>query len=316
MSLGDRPAARAAPAGRLHRSGRRSNPSRGPAPGLADGSSTASGGMSRAIRRPWPAAAAPSDRGWPGRRRCCPTRRPSRARRSGAPDPACPGPPTAAPASRDRAGTARTPAVRRRLVSVANSTGRSGRAARRPAAATARSRWPGSRRRAGTPACGTSSRSATASIAASKQSDGDCGATIGTGASPLRPNIACSRSDCSVLVGSPVDGPPRCTSMTTSGSSSDDGEADRLRLQRDARTGGRGHARARHRTRRPAPRRSPAISSSAWKVRTPNRLVLRQLVQDVARRCDRVGAEEQRQPARRAAAISPYDSATLPEMLR
>ena len=60
-----------------------------------------------------------------------------------------------------------------------------------------------------------------ASIAASKQSDGDRGATIGTGDSPLRPNIACSRSDCSVLVGSPVDGPPRWTSTTTSGSSSD-----------------------------------------------------------------------------------------------
>ena len=45
------------------------------------------------------------------------------------------------------------------------------------------------------------------------------GATIGTGASPLRPNIACSRSDCSVLVGRPVEGPPRWTSTTTSGSS-------------------------------------------------------------------------------------------------
>ena len=43
---------------------------------------------------------------------------------------------------------------------------------------------------------------------------------IGSGASPLRPNIACSRSACSVLVGSPVDGPPRCTSTTSSGSSS------------------------------------------------------------------------------------------------
>ncbi len=56
-------------------------------------------------------------------------------------------------------------------------------------------------------------------MAASKQSPGDCGATIGTGASPLRPNMACSRSACSVLVGRPVEGPPRCTSMTTRGSS-------------------------------------------------------------------------------------------------
>ena len=60
----------------------------------------------------------------------------------------------------------------------------------------------------------------TASSAASKQSAGLRGATIGTGASPLRPNMACSRSACSVLVGSPVDGPPRCTSITSSGSSS------------------------------------------------------------------------------------------------
>ncbi len=58
-----------------------------------------------------------------------------------------------------------------------------------------------------------------ASTTASKQSDGDCGATIGTGDSPLRPNIACSRSACSVFVGRPVDGPPRCTSITSSGSS-------------------------------------------------------------------------------------------------
>ncbi len=58
-----------------------------------------------------------------------------------------------------------------------------------------------------------------ASSAASKQSEGERGATTGTGDSPLRPYMACSRSACSVLVGRPVDGPPRCTSMTTSGSS-------------------------------------------------------------------------------------------------
>ena len=51
------------------------------------------------------------------------------------------------------------------------------------------------------------------------RSDGDRGASTATGDSPLRPNIAWSRSACSVLVGSPVLGPPRCTSMTTSGSS-------------------------------------------------------------------------------------------------
>ncbi len=58
-----------------------------------------------------------------------------------------------------------------------------------------------------------------ASTAASKQSDGVAGAITGTGDSPLRPNIAISRSVCSVLVGMPVDGPARCTSTTISGSS-------------------------------------------------------------------------------------------------
>ncbi len=58
-----------------------------------------------------------------------------------------------------------------------------------------------------------------ASMATSKQSEGDRAASTATGDSPLRPNIACSRSACSVLVGRPVDGPPRCTSMTSSGSS-------------------------------------------------------------------------------------------------
>ncbi len=49
----------------------------------------------------------------------------------------------------------------------------------------------------------------TASIAISKQSDGERGASTATGDSPLRPYIACSRSACSVLVGRPVEGPPR-----------------------------------------------------------------------------------------------------------
>ena len=59
----------------------------------------------------------------------------------------------------------------------------------------------------------------TASKTMVKQSAGEQGATMATGHSPLRPNIACSRSACSVLVGRPVLGPPRCTSMMTTGSS-------------------------------------------------------------------------------------------------
>ena len=52
-----------------------------------------------------------------------------------------------------------------------------------------------------------------------KHSAGVAGATIATGDSLLRPNIAWSRSACSVLVGRPVLGPPRCTSTMTTGSS-------------------------------------------------------------------------------------------------
>ena len=46
---------------------------------------------------------------------------------------------------------------------------------------------------------------------------------------------------------------------------------------------------------------TPAISSSAWKVVTPKRLVLAQLVEDVGGRGDRVGPEEHRQPGLHAA---------------
>ena len=42
---------------------------------------------------------------------------------------------------------------------------------------------------------------------------------IGNGDSPWRPNIASSRSLCSVLVGRPVEGPPRWTSTMIMGSS-------------------------------------------------------------------------------------------------
>ncbi len=58
-----------------------------------------------------------------------------------------------------------------------------------------------------------------ASTAIQKQSPGVDGARIGMGASELRPYIACSRSACSVLVGKPVEGPPRWMSQITRGSS-------------------------------------------------------------------------------------------------
>ena len=56
-------------------------------------------------------------------------------------------------------------------------------------------------------------------MARSKHSPGVAGATIGIGESELRPNMTWRRSACSFLVGIPVDGPARWTSMTTSGSS-------------------------------------------------------------------------------------------------
>ncbi len=56
-------------------------------------------------------------------------------------------------------------------------------------------------------------------MATSKQWLGLRGARMGSGASPWRPYMAMSRSACSVLVGSPVEGPPRWMSMISSGSS-------------------------------------------------------------------------------------------------
>ena len=209
-----------------------------------------------------------------------------------------PGPPTAGPASPGRAGRAGRPLARPRsaLGSVANATRRSGRSVDVRDAATARSRWRGSRRRAGTPACGRSSAIRAASIAASKQSAGERGATIGTGASPLRPNIACSRSACSVLVGSPVDGPPRWMSTMISGSSSDTARPIVSALSATPGPGGRGDAERRRRTTRPsaAPTAGDLVLGLERAHAEP--LVLAQLVQDVRGRGDRVGAEEQRQP--------------------
>ena len=61
--------------------------------------------------------------------------------------------------------------------------------------------------------------SRTASIATSKQSVAVEAATTGIGVSPWRPNSAMLKSDCSVFVGRPVDGPPRCVLTITNGSS-------------------------------------------------------------------------------------------------
>src|ERR1700676_3528869 len=58
-----------------------------------------------------------------------------------------------------------------------------------------------------------------ASTATQKQSPGVEGANTGIGDSEFRPNMAWSRSACSVLVGRPVEGPPRWMSQITRGNS-------------------------------------------------------------------------------------------------
>ena len=58
-----------------------------------------------------------------------------------------------------------------------------------------------------------------ATKAISKQLVGVEAARTTTGDSPFLPYKACSKSVCSDLVGSPVEGPPRCTSIITNGSS-------------------------------------------------------------------------------------------------
>ena len=112
-----------------------------------------------------------------------------------------------------------------------------------------------------------------ASIAIAKQSAGDWAATTGSGASPLRPNITCSRSACSVLVGIPVEGPARWMSQTTSGSSS---ITPRPIVSDFRLMPGPDDVVTPSAPPNDAPRAAPtpAISSSAWIVVTLNRLSL------------------------------------------
>ena len=112
-----------------------------------------------------------------------------------------------------------------------------------------------------------------ASIAALKQSAGLAGATMGTGDSPLRPNMAGSRSVCSVLVGIPVDGPARWMSQTIRGSSTD---TARPTVSALSSMPGPDVLVTLSEPPNEAPRAAPtaAISSSAWNVRIPNRLCL------------------------------------------
>ena len=138
---------------------------------------------------------------------------------------------------------------------------------------------------------------------------------MGNGDSPWRPYIASNRSDCSVFVGNPVDGPPRWTSTTTSGSS-------RLMARpsaSDLRSSPgplvavmpRWPANA-----APTATAAAAISSSACRVRMPKFLCF----DSSCRMSDAgvIGYEAYMigRLARCAAAIRPYATARLPVMLR
>ena len=107
-----------------------------------------------------------------------------------------------------------------------------------------------------------------ASIAASKQPDGVEAATTGTGDSEFLPNRTISRSACSGFVGMPVDGPARCTSTMSSGSSSVTASPTVSDLSTMP---GPAEVVTPSAPPKAAPSAAPdaAISSSAWNVRTP-----------------------------------------------
>ena len=148
-----------------------------------------------------------------------------------------------------------------------------------------------------------------------KQSPGDCAATTGTGASPLRPYIAWSRSDCSVLVGRPVDGPPRWMSQMISGSSRL--TASPIVSPLSAMPGPLLVVTASAPPNAaPSAAPMPAISSSAWKVRTPKRLCLDNSCKMSLAGVIGYAPRNSGSLLRLAAAISPYASARLPVMLR
>ena len=118
-----------------------------------------------------------------------------------------------------------------------------------------------------------STASLPAQKAASKQSVGVQAAKTTAGHSPLRPYKACNKSVCSDLVGIPVDGPPRCTSMTTRGTSAI--TAKPMASLFRARPGPEVEVAARQPAKlAPIAVQTPAISSSACTVITPKSLRL------------------------------------------
>ena len=122
---------------------------------------------------------------------------------------------------------------------------------------------------------------------------------MATGATLLRPNMHCSRSPCSVLVGMPVLGPARCTSMMTSGSSTMTARPmpSLLRAMPGPLVPVMPMAAAEGRADGRADGRDLVLGLEGLDAEA---LEARQLVQDVAGRRDRVAAVEQR-PARELA---------------
>src|SRR5215813_12158705 len=154
-----------------------------------------------------------------------------------------------------------------------------------------------------------------ASRAVVKQSPGVAGASTTSGDSPLRPYRAMSRSACSVLVGMPVDGPARWMSQTIRGSST---AVARPMVSAFRHMPGPEVLDTPSAPPNAAPRAAPTppISSSAWNVRTPNRLYL-----DSSCRMSEAGVigydpRNIWSPASLAAVTSPLASAVLPVMLR
>src|SRR5262245_2887784 len=107
-----------------------------------------------------------------------------------------------------------------------------------------------------------------ASIAMTKQSLGVAAATTTAGHSPFLPTTACNKSACSVFVGKPVEGPPRCTLMITSGNST--ATARPIASPLSATPGPDDEVIANcPANAAPTAEETAAISSSAWKVVTP-----------------------------------------------
>ena len=229
-----------------------------------------------------------------GRRRCRRCRRPSPARRSGAPARGCPAPPTAGPGSPGRAGTAGS-SPSGPFGSVANVTGSSGRSPTlgHPPRLGAVGQVPVGqqqhRRPVGERDPGRLQRRVEAVRRGARRDDRHRRLAV-----PAEHRLQQVR-----LLGlrrQPGRRPAALHVDDQQRQLQHHRQADRLGLQRHARARTSWSPRAPRRRTRRAPRRSPAISSSAWNVGHAEALEPGELVQDVRGRGDRVGAQEHRQP--------------------